>query len=148
MAVSGISQVIDSSSTIYKINAPAVPPVTMFPENKADAGSIASTDNLGDMSSIVSTLGQRYSGALTYNAAGLFNSAATTGQAASAAPAIPTADTNILLYSQDLTDLTVVSTPPSSPSSSGIYTPSGTLQSLPSFAANDSSHGNIVNTVA
>src|ERR1700712_1415699 len=117
MAVSGISQVIDSSSTIYKINAPAVPPVTMLPENKADAGSIASTDNLGDISSIVSTLGQRYSGALTYNAAGLLNSTATAGQAA---PASPAAGTNIPLYSQDLTDLTVVSTIPSSPNNSGI----------------------------
>ncbi|MDB5989758.1 MAG: hypothetical protein JWQ10_1161 [Herbaspirillum sp.] len=148
MAVSGISQTIDTSGATYKVNAPVVPPVTMSPVDKADAGSIASAINLGDMSSIVSTLGQGYSGALTYNAAGLLNSMATAGQAASAVPAIPAIGANVLLYSQDLTDLTVVSTLPSSPSNSGIYTPSGSLQSLPSFAANDSFNSNIVNTLA
>lgn len=149
MAVSGISQAIDtSSSAAYKVNAPVVPPVTMSPVDKADAGSIASAINLGDMSSIVSTLGQGYSGALTYNAAGLLNAMSTAGQATLAAPAIPAAGTNVLIYSQDLTNLTVVSTLPSSPSSSGIYTPSGSLQSLPWSAANNRANGNIVNTLA
>src|ERR1700704_5473523 len=101
MAVSGISQTIDTSSATYKVNAPVVPPVTMSPVDKADAGSIASAINLGDMSSIVSTLGQGYSGALTYNAAGLLNAMASAGQAAAALPAIPAGGGNGPLYLQD-----------------------------------------------
>ncbi|HEY4073904.1 MAG TPA: hypothetical protein VGM52_12460 [Herbaspirillum sp.] len=148
MAISGISQTPDPS---YRLNSPTVTPApaaTTSPVDKADTASIASAVSLGDMSSIVSTLGQNYSGAQVYNAAGLLNSIATAGQSASAAPAVPAKGTDIPSYEQDLTDFAVVGTLSSSTGSAGIYTPSGSLQDLPLFAVNDNANGNIINTLA
>jgi hypothetical protein len=151
MAVSGISQTTDSS---YRLNSSTVTPVpaaTTTSVDKADPASIASAVSLGDMSSIVSTLGQSYSStqtSQTYNAAGLLNSMATAGQLTSAAPTVPAAGADIPSYEQDLTDFTVVSTLSSSSGSSGIYTPSGSLQDLPLYAVNNMANGNIINTLA
>jgi hypothetical protein len=148
MAISGISQTTDPS---YRLNSPTVTPVpaaTTSPVDKADAASITSAVSLSDMSSVVSTLGQNYSGTQVYNAAGLLNSIATAGQSASAAPTIPAKGTDIPSYEQDLTDFAVVGTLSSSSGSSGIYTPSGSLQDLPLSAVNDYANGNIINTLA
>jgi hypothetical protein len=154
MALSGISQTTDTShyqsytpaaTTVFTTDpgtAGAAPPVS-----KADTGTVATAVDLGELSSVVANLGASQAGAQTYNAAGLLNSVAQAGQAPTPQK-IPPADTDIPAYEQDLTDLAVVGTLGASTGTSGIYTPSGSLQDLPIYAANIRSSGSIVNTQA
>jgi hypothetical protein len=154
MALSGISQTTDTSN--YQSYTPAATTVfTTDPSaagaapiiSKADAGTVATAVDLGELPSVVANLGANQAGAQTYNAAGLLNSIAQAGQALTPQK-IPAADTDIPAYEQDLTDLAVVSTLGTSPGASGIYTPSGSLQDLPIYAANIRNNGSIVNTQA
>jgi hypothetical protein len=97
----------------------------------ADAELAQTAVSLSAEASVVATLGGGLSSAVTYDAAGLLN---TFTQAGSAPSATQTADNsaNPQAAAQNSTDQGIVSTLPSDPATSGIYSSSGSLNDLPS----------------
>jgi hypothetical protein len=162
MALTGVSQTTEttayqnyapasaSSSTTYPDTALAANASanagTAVPLAKVDAATVDAAVDTAGMSSVVANLGANFSGTQLYTATGLLNSMSQAGQAPTA-QATPAAGTDIPAYEQDLTDFAVVSTLPVASDTSGIYTPRGSLEGLPTSAANDGGSGQLINTV-
>ena len=124
--MSTISSVTPSS--VYSYNAPITNAGSVV--QTANAGLAQTAVSLSAEGNIVATLGGGSSSSLTYDAAGLLNSLA---QAGTATSSVQTAgNSSNPATAQNSTDQGIVSTLTSSPTTSGVYNSSGTLQGLQS----------------
>lgn len=153
MAINAVSQTTDTS--VYQHYTPA--PTTVFTTDGlagAAAPVIAKTDasvpsaDSEMLSSVIANLGSRNKDAQqTYNASGLLNFSPLAGQAS-----ISQVGTATPAYDEDLTGFVVVNAGmewgSAFDSTSGVYTATGDLQTLPMYAADVRNAGGIVNTYA
>jgi len=123
--MSTISGVTPSSAYSYNAPVTSANPVVQT----ADAGLAQTAVSLSAEGNIVATLGGGSSSSLTYDAAGLLNSLVQAGTATSSAQT--SGNSSNPATAQNSTDQGIVSTLSASPTTSGVYNSSGTLQGLP-----------------
>lgn len=102
----------------------------------ADPGFAQTAVELAANASAIASLGNSGTALQTYDAAGLLNSFAQAGSAPSTSIPVPSSGADTQTVGQQLIDQGVVSTLSSDPSTSGIYSSSGTVQN---FSAVDNS---------
>ena len=127
---------ISSALPIYNTDASAGSAAVVSVSKTSDPGLSQIAVSLASDASVVATLDASSSSAsATYSAAGLLNSFVQAGNSASTDtstdPSQPSTDTDSKTAQQSL-DQAIVGSLSSSPSTSGIYTSSGALQTLPS----------------
>lgn len=124
-ALGSLSNVVGyPSSSLTATGSPAVPQTT-------DPGLVQSAVDLSSTADVIASLGMTGTNFQAfYTAQGLLNTLSQAGEAPSTSIPVPAAGTDVQSLTQQFTDQGIVGAIPSDPAASGIYSSSGSLQSL------------------